>query len=313
MVITHIKRFVNLPSIIHKNLMKAQLKSITIKNNIPLRVDKLIKQNFPHLSSTEIDFICQDKKVKLNGKILKKGDIVKKNIIVIFTESQIKGEILKNNSIKLDVVYEDDYLLFVNKDIKIPTVANMFLDSDTLSNYMAGYIDTIKTGGVLNAGSINRLDNETSGLVLFAKTDECYNLLYKDYHNKTEKTIEKYYIAVVEDSKKKLNPYFEMGDYIENATINKMKTTDDNNEKHYAYSQASVLGIIDNYTFLLIRIFTGHRHQIRLQLSSRGLPIIGDELYDSPHKSRLMLHSYMMHFKHPINNNKIIIATNKMF
>ena len=293
--------------------MKVQLKSITIKNNNPSRVDKLIKQKFPHLSSTEIYFICQNKKVKLNGKILKKGDIVKKNISVLLSESQINGEIIKNNSIKLDVVYEDDYLLFVNKNIKIPTVANMFLNSETLSNYMAGYIDTIKTGGVLNAGSINRLDNETSGLVLFAKTEECYDLLYKNYHNKTNKNIEKYYIAVIEDNEKKLNTYFEMNDYIENATITKMKTTDEINEKHYACSEASVLGIIDNYTFLLIQIFTGHRHQIRLQLSSRGFPIIGDELYGSPHKSRLMLHSYMICFHHPINNNKIIIATNKIF
>ena len=81
--------------------MKVQLKSITIKNNNPSRVDKLIKQKFPHLSSTEIDFICQNKKVKLNGKILKKGDIVKKSISVLLSESQINGEIIKNNSIKL--------------------------------------------------------------------------------------------------------------------------------------------------------------------------------------------------------------------
>ena len=293
-----------------KNMKNDNLKKITIKNNKSSRVDSLIKKKFPHISRSEIDLICKLNRVYSHTRTLKKGDMLESDITVLLTDNQKSGTIFRNSSIKPNIVYEDDYILFVEKPASMPTVANNFLDDDSLANYVASYTKILNVGETLNGGSINRLDNQTSGLVLFAKTNEAYQTLYENYHDTDSKSkVEKYYIAVVHNKKMSFPNYILMEDNIKKITNTKMDTT--TNEGIYAFSEASVIGCYGNYTVLLVRLFTGIRHQIRLQLSSRGFPIIGDSLYgENEENSRLMLHSYMMCIVHPVTNEKITVASN---
>ena len=284
------------------------LKKTLIKNSTSSRVDSLIKKNFPHISRSEIDLICKLNRVYSNTRALKKGDMLESDITVLLTDNQKTGTIFRNSSIKPNIVYEDDYIMFVEKPASMPTVANNFLDDDSLANYVASYTKILNVGEVLNGGSINRLDNETSGLVLFAKTNEAYQTLYKNYHDADSK-VEKYYIAVVQDKEMCFQNYIIMEDNVKKSTNTKMSIAI--NEGTHALSEASVIGCYGDYTILLVKLFTGIRHQIRLQLSNRGFPIIGDSLYgENEENSRLMLHSYMMCIVHPVTNKKITVANN---
>ena len=286
------------------------LKKTLIKNSISSRVDSLIKKNFPHISRSEIDLICKLNRVFSNTRTLKKGDVLESKITVFLTDNQKTGTIFRNSSIKPNVIYEDDHILFVEKPASMPTVANNFLDDDALANYVASYTKAINVGEVLNGGSINRLDNETSGLVLFAKTSEAYETLYKNYHDTDSKAkVEKYYIAVIHNKEMSFPNYILMEDNIKKLTNTKMDTT--TNEGILSLSEASIIDYSGDYTILLVRLFSGIRHQIRLQLSSRGFPIVGDSLYgENEENSRLMLHSYMMSIVHPVTNEKITVASN---
>ncbi len=287
--------------------------SITIKNNATSRVDTLIKKDFPHLSNTEIETICSLGLVQKDDRILKKGNRVDTNINIFLTNSQKNASLYKNKDVKLDIVYEDEHIIFVNKSSSVQTVSNSFLDTNTLSNYMAGYMNTIDKGGILNAGSINRLDNDTSGLVLFAKTDEAYDYLYNIYHKKGGKDVEKYYIATVIDRNKQFVNHIYMNDSIEKSNDKKMCIS---NYGDYAFSEASMLGHNDVYATLFIRLYTGLRHQLRLQLASRGFAIVGDSLYGEENienDDRLMLHCYSMAISHPISKKKMIICCEPCF
>lgn len=312
---------------------------VHIKNRGSARVTSIIKSKLAHLSRTEIDIICQGGFVRSGGKVLKKGSSVLGDIDVFLTKEQRHGLLHKSKGYMLDIAYEDEHILFVSKDSSMPTVANMFADTNTLSNYVAGYINTISLGGVLNAGSINRLDNETSGLVLFVKTNQAFEYLYNIYHQNDNGSVYKYYIAFVKDEHKTFPRYVFMEDIIKNATSEKMSVVNsidmDNNKDEMkdefidnskkASSEALVLGYdSNNNAILLVRLYTGLRHQIRLQLSSRGYPIIGDSLYgdsladnekDSEKDSsqRLMLHSYCTMIPHPITQKRIVISSDFSF
>ncbi len=298
---------------------------IRIKNRGSTRVTSIIKSKYSHLSRTEIELICQGGFVRQNNKVLKKGSSATGDIDVFLTKEQRHGLLHKSKGYMLNIAYEDEHILFVSKDSSMPTVANMFLDTNTLANYVAGYTKTISLGGVLNAGSINRLDNETSGLVIFAKTNTAFQYLYNIYHQNDNSSVYKYYIAFVKDEHKTLPRYVFMEDIIKNATSEKMSVVgsidiNDSGIKK-ASSEAVVLGYdSNNNAILLVRLYTGLRHQIRLQLSSRGYPIIGDSLYgdsvadskkDSP--QRLMLHSYCTIIPHPITQKRIVISSDFSF
>ncbi len=294
---------------------------ISIKNRGLARVDSIIKSRFPHLSRTEIDLICQNGFVKKDNHVLKKGQSVVGNIDIYLTKEQRHGLLCRSKGYRLNIAYEDEHILFISKDSGMPTVANLFLDTSTLANYVAGYMNTVSVGGVLNAGSINRLDNETSGLVLFAKTDLAFEYLYDIYHQNDNSNVEKYYIAFVEDEDKTFPNYIHLKNKMFNATSEKMAVLDNLLNKYNnktvikeASCEANLLGYSNKYAILLIKLNTGLRHQIRLQLATLGYPIIGDVLYgENVEQSRLMLHSYCTIIRPPISKNKIVVSSDFSF
>lgn len=285
--------------------MENELEKVIIKSGMYVRVDSLLKKYFPHLSNTEIDLICETGCVRKNSSVLKKGNKIKGEVQIYLTHEQKSGVLFKNNKIKPVIVYEDDDIIFLDKPYNMPAVANTFLEKNALVNLLASYRDTIKEGGILNAGSINRLDNGTSGLVLFAKNDRAYKTLYESYHGE-KKECEKYYMALVENKDRAFPKYIEMRDRIDKSGNKKMCVSESGKE---VFSEASVLLYCKDLTLLLIRLYDGARHQIRLHLSQRRYPILGDSLYGGRCFSRLMLHSYMMKIKHPTTKKSITVSS----
>lgn len=219
------------------------------------------------------------------GQLKVNGEPVKKNIKLSprdELELEITLESLKiiPENIPLDVVYEDENLVIINKDsgINVHPVPGEWWNSGTLVNALLYHCKQKlpSIGGVERPGIVHRLDKDTSGLIMVAKTDTMMQYLSAAIH---DHQVEKYYIAIVsgifpEDT-------FTVESYIGRHPTDrtKMTTVDPINPK-LAVTHGTLLGVIDGkYSVLRLQLETGRTHQIRVHLASIGFPIIGDRVY----------------------------------
>ncbi|MDD4045892.1 MAG: RluA family pseudouridine synthase [Tissierellia bacterium] len=247
------------------------------------------------------------RKLERNGKILLNGKAVKLNKS-IFAGDELSIEFDEEEDqyaavdIPIDIIYEDDDMLVVNKQpytVVHPTKSHQ---NDTLANGVAYYYK--KNNINRKVRFVNRLDMNTSGIVIIAKNPYVHNQLM---HQMKSSTVEKFYYAIVEGLLKedegridapitRLNPE----DIIRIVhPSGKECITEFRAEKKY-----------NNMTLVKLKLITGRTHQIRVHLKYIGHPIVGDTLYgnESLLIDRQALHCCEMKFKHPITNEELIIT-----
>lgn len=266
------------------------------------------------INRTKIQKIIEKGQVPVNGVFkkpsykLKMGDRIDFNPDEFRTllEEDIK---VKPQKIPLDILFEDEHLLVVNKPKNMLTHPTSYESKDTLVNALLYHCkDKLSdVGGPLRRGIVHRLDKNTSGLLVVAKTNEAHNILSAQIRNKT--AIRKY-LAVV------------LGEVVtQSGVINKpisrslketVKMVVDENApfakpaKTYYY----VLERFEGATFLELELETGRTHQIRVHLSSLNHPVFGDELYGAKGFKKYanvkttgqVLQSTYLRFTHPKNS-----------
>lgn len=196
---------------------------------------------------------------------------------------------------KINIIYEDNHLLVVEKPINIPVQEDITKDLDLL-NILKNYIRIKgnKTGNVY-LGLVHRLDRTVGGIMVFAKTSKSAMRLNEQIKNKTFK---KTYYAVVEnklDSKGTLVDYLEKD---EKTNITKISSKEKGKESILNYE---VIKTKNNLNLVKINLITGRSHQIRVQFSSRNNPLYGDKKYNKNYKqgSSIALFAYDLTFNHP--------------
>lgn len=198
------------------------------------------------------------------------------------------------DSIKLNILYEDNHLLVLEKPINIPTCLDESKDLDLLSMVKSYIKEKYKKPGNVYVGLVHRLDRPVGGIMVFAKTSKASKRLTEEIRNKTFK---KEYYAVIDGILNK-DGHFE--DYlVKDAKTNIVKV--DKSGK-YASLYYSVIDIKENKTLVKINLETGRSHQIRVQFSSRNYPLFGDQKYNKKAKcnEQIALYSYFLSFKHPV-------------
>ena len=194
---------------------------------------------------------------------------------------------------KLKILYEDKDLIVVRKDNKVLTVSDG-KNFNTLYSEVYDYLHK-KNQKVF---VVHRLDKDTSGLVMFAKSERVKSIMQDNWDN----VIRKYYAVVCG----KLSGENEVKQYLsEDKTL---RVYVSNNGKLAVTSYKSLL-VISAYSLMDVLIKTGRRNQIRVCFSSLGHPIIGDKKYGAKKNpiGRLGLHAYYLEFNHPISNKKVVI------
>ena len=194
---------------------------------------------------------------------------------------------------KLKILYEDKDLLVVRKDDKVLTVSDG-KNFNTLYSEVYDYLHK-KNQKVF---VVHRLDKDTSGLVMFAKSERVKNIMQDNW----DKVVRKYYAVVCG----KLNGDGEVKQYLsEDKTL---RVYVSNNGK-LAITDYKCLEITSAYSLMDVLIKTGRRNQIRVCFSSLEHPIIGDKKYGAKKNpiGRLGLHAYYLEFNHPVNNKKIVV------
>lgn len=228
------------------------------------------------------------------GYSLKTGDIIK--IGDLSVDTSIKGE-----DIPLDILYEDEDIMVVNKKSGMVVHPGSGNYSHTLVNALMGYTDDLSDeGGSERVGIVHRIDKDTSGILLIAKTNQAHRILSEDFKNKN---IKRKYIAlvhgVIDNNKGKIVAP------IGRSKIDrkKMCVTDENSKK--AVTNFTVLERYKNATLLELVLETGRTHQIRVHMEYINHPIVNDPVYGKRkiiNNYGQMLHAAYLGFNHPITH-----------
>lgn len=245
--------------------------------------------NNTNYSKSKIKSLLKYKKIYVNNKIVSKLPYNVSNNDVINIDLD------KNQNIPFDIIYEDNEILVVDKKAGILTVGSSNLDTNTLYRQVREYA----TNNKFQVFIVNRIDKETSGIVMFAKSERI-KMLYQNNWN--ELVTKRCYMALVEGTIKTDGRidnllYEENNTFVHSSRIGKR-----------AITNYHVIKYNDKYTLLDIDIETGRKNQIRVHMSELGHPIVGDKKYGSTKDpiNRMCLHAYRLELTHPIKRETIV-------
>ena len=196
----------------------------------------------------------------------------------------------------VNVIYEDNHLLVVEKPINVPVQEDNSKDKDMLTILKEYLKDKYNKPGNVYLGLVHRLDRPVGGLMIFAKTSKCASRLSDQIRlNKFNKI----YNAVVEGTVKEEE---KLTDYLLKDTKNNIVRVDKNGKESVLYYRK--IKTIDNLNLIEIKLETGRSHQIRVQMSHNGNPLFGDQKYNKNSKvgEQLALFAKKLEFYHPITN-----------
>ena len=206
---------------------------------------------------------------------------------------------------KINIIYEDNHLLVVEKPINIPVCEDETKDLDLLTILKKYIKEKYNKPGNVYLGLVHRLDRPVGGIMVFAKTSKAASRLSNQVR---EKKLNKVYYAIVENKLKKEDT---LKDYlIKNEKTN--ITTVTNKEKgKEAILEYKVIDTKDNLNLIKINLITGRSHQIRVQFSSRNNPLFGDQKYNKNAipNTNIALFAKELSFYHPITKEKLTFKT----
>ncbi len=261
------------------------------------RIDKFVTVLFPQYSRTLVQKIIKGDAILVNGNAIKANYVVKVGDLIQITEVPILEMDLKPEAIPLDIVYEDDDVLVVNKPqgmVVHPAPGNY---EHTLVNALLYHINQLSEGShPLRPGIVHRIDKDTSGLLMVAKNDESHRILADELKAKVTK---REYIALVSGILK--NPSGTIDAPIGRDTRDRKKMAIIAGGKS-AVTHFTVLEHFANATLIRCILETGRTHQIRVHLAYIGHPVIGDPIYGKKadiDENGQFLHAGVLGFTHP--------------
>ncbi len=248
-------------------------------------------------------------KLKSNNKILInnstgniKSPVKSKDIIEVLLDLEEDNSNIIPIKMDLNIIFEDEFLLVLNKPAGFPIHPSMQHFEDSISNGVRYYFDSINLRKKIRP--VNRLDKDTSGIVIFAKNEYSQECLSRQM--KANKFV-KEYLAICEGNLKETfgtisAPIARKKDSIIERCVD---SSGDNAITHY-----DVLKNCSNLSLVHLVLETGRTHQIRVHMAYIGNPIIGDTLYGQKSSliSRQALHSYKVTFIHPVTHEKITLV-----
>ena len=267
-----------------------------IVTNEDERIYKYISNNTDY-SRELVTKMIKDNYILVNGNSIKPSYKTKLNDEITIDESYIQTDEIVPEYIPLNIVYEDEYLMVINKQSGIVVHPGAGNKDNTLVNGLKYYTESLSDlGGSVRSGIVHRLDKDTSGLMLVAKTNKVHELLSDDFKNK--RVYREYYALLIGNFPS--NTAFidaPIGRSKEN--YNKMVVTKDGKP---ARTHLKVLKRYKDYTLVSLVLETGRTHQIRVHMSYIGYPIYNDPVYVNKKATEFgqFLHSKNIKFTHPI-------------
>ena len=260
-----------------------------------VRIDKYLASKTDYSRETITKMLAEEY-ILVNGKSIKASYKVKVGDVILIKDGFVKEMSLEATKMDIDIVYEDEYLMVINKDSGVVVHPGAGNSNDTLVNGLLYYNKTLSKGEEFRPGIVHRLDKDTSGLMIVAKDDKAHELLADDFKNKR---IHREYIAL-------LDGVFPQKKAIIDAPIGRSKQYFDKMEVckdgKKAITNLEVIKKYKDYTLVKLVLETGRTHQIRVHLAYIGYPVHNDPVYSNKVCTDFgqFLHSAYLKFKHPI-------------
>ena len=272
-----------------------------------IRIDRYLAKQKPELSRSMIQKLIEDQAILVNQKPVRTSYQIRKQDQITIQIPEVKESNMKAQEIPIDIIYEDQDILVVNKPKgMVVHPANGNPDGTLVNAIMAKCKDGLSgIGGKLRPGIVHRLDKDTSGLLIVAKNDQAHIKMSEQIKNREVKKI---YIALVKGIVKENEATIQMPIGRSQQDRKKMAVRKDGKE---AVTHFKVLKRYLHNTLLELKIDTGRTHQIRVHMAQIGHPVVGDMVY-SKGKNEFgvegqMLHAKRLEFMHPITGKKMIL------
>ena len=268
-----------------------------------VRIDQYLKEKLDY-SREYIQKLINNGNILVNGKQVKTSYQIRLNDELTINEEKLTFDTsIVPTKMDLDIVYEDHDIMVINKPSGLVVHPGSGNRENTLVNGLLYHTENLSDmGGEERPGIVHRIDKDTSGLLLVAKTNKAHQILAEDFKNKR---VKREYLAL-------LNGVFKNGSATIDAPIGRDKIARDKmcvtatNSKH-AVTHMKVLKRYKDYTLVSCVLETGRTHQIRVHMAYIGYPVHNDPVYSKKEADSFgqFLHSYRMNFIHPITKKEM--------
>jgi len=300
------------------------VESIRYLQNSSDRIDTFLSSVYKNISRSQFKYIIKEGHVTINGKVAKSSSILNFNdkiSISNFEVSNNNNNEIEPEKISLDIIFEDDDILVINKKSGIIVHPGAGNYNGTIANGIQYYLRNSKKN-IKRAGIVHRLDKETSGVLIIAKNNFSLMNLSEQFYNRE---VHKEYIA------------FALGEVPLQGEIKGYLSRNNRNRKIFSFTSNELKGrfshtvyrrLFYNHPISIVKLFpsTGRTHQIRAHLKSIGKPIIADSSYSGGKEviksfhsdyssflkriykiiNRVALHAYKLEIRHPVSMKKMV-------
>jgi 23S rRNA pseudouridine1911/1915/1917 synthase len=272
------------------------------------RLDKAIAGAIPDLSRAAIQRLIKSNQVTVNGRSSKPSYRVEAGDEVVAQVPAVTPPEITPEDIALDVIFEDEHLAAVNKPAGMVVHPAYGHQSGTLVNaLLSHWPQTVDVGGPDRAGIVHRLDKDTSGLILVAKSAATHAALQRQFKRRQVKKI---YLALVENHPSPRQGLIDAPIGRDKRHRKRMAIVRSGREARTSYQ---VIRLFDEHSLVELEPETGRTHQLRVHLAWLGYPVVGDKVYGYRKqrvlKGRHFLHAHKLELTHPVTGASLSLTS----
>jgi len=271
-----------------------------------LRLDKFLAEHLEEYSRSYIQKMITEGGVSVDGfPIYKKAELLNPGAEVEVTIPPAKETLLIGEDIPLDILFENDDLIVINKPAGMVVHPALGHASGTLVQAVLGYAPEIEgVGGIKRPGLVHRLDQNTSGVIMLAKNDRAHQFLQGQFQ---ARSVDKQYLALVDGRPPTPQGRVEVAIGRDSKFRQRMAPALDRDGKE-AISEYFTQEVFPEHTYIKVSILTGRTHQIRVHMAFLGCPVVGDTVYGRKNPSikiqRQFLHAFRLSILIPGDEEK---------
>ncbi len=285
---------------------------IISKEDEKIRLDIYLLKVLDNVTRSYIKNLIEQGNIKVNGKLKKSGYLLRQNDVISIQMPELKEVEINPEKIDLNIIYEDEDVIIVNKEKgMVVHPANGNYSGTMVNSLMYSHKDKLSSiNGIIRPGIVHRIDKDTSGILVVAKNDNAHKVLSGQFK---EHSINRKYIALAKGIIKEDKLDIDLPIGRSSKDRKKMAVTYKNSRRAVTHILVLKRFYNSNITLVEVTLETGRTHQIRVHMSYMGHPLVGDEVYgkkDIKYKTNgQMLHASLLGFIHPTSHKYVEFKT----